>query len=307
MSQAEFLRDVVAGLARPQPAIPGKYLWDEAGSILFDRICDTDDYYPTRHETDLLRGIAGELAGQIGPGATIVEFGSGASHKIRILLDVLPAPRRYLALDISAEFLATATARIAADYPRLDVVPLVADYTRPLVLPDLLRGSPALGFFPGTTIGNFDAGGVVVFLERLRTALAPGWLLIGADPTEDPARLARAYGDADGLMPRLHEHVLVRLRDELGAELEPAGFRHQARVLHDPPHVEAHLVAQGEQCIRIAGQVFRFAPGASIHTDNSYKYAPLLFQDLARRAGWQVAQSWLDPQGLFSLHLLATR
>lgn len=307
MSQSEFLRDVLHGLAQPQPAIPGKYLWDETGSILFDRICDTRDYYPTASETALLRSVVGQVAATVGPDATIVEFGSGASHKIRLLLDALDTPRRYLALDISAEFLAAASARIAADYPAVQVMPVVADYTGEIALPAFPREAGVLGFFPGTTIGNFDPAGVVDFLVRLRTVLAPGFLLIGVDPTEDAARLARAYGDADGLMPRLHEHVLERLRDELGAELDPAGFRHQARVLHDPLRVEAHLVAQGDQRIRIGEKSFFFAAGESIHTDNSHKYAPELFRALAQYAGWQVAQDWLDDAGAFSLYLLTAR
>jgi dimethylhistidine N-methyltransferase len=307
MSRAEFLQDVLQGLARPQPAIPGKYLWDEIGSMLFDKICDSTDYYLTRHELPLLKAASKELSERLSRGASIVEFGSGAAHKVRILLDALQAPRRYLALDISAEFLTAAAAGIAADYPELEVVPIIADYTKPLHLPDFPRDGPVLGFYPGTTIGNFDPSGVVEFLDRLRAALAPGFLLIGVDPNQDADLLARAYGQADGLMPRLHEHVLERLQDELGAVIDLTGFRHEARVLHDPPRVEAHLVATSAQEVRLGGRSFRFLPGQSIHTDNSYKYAPELFGRLVRKAGWSLEQAWLDQAGLFSLHLLAAR
>lgn len=301
--RSEFLADVLDGLSKPQKSIPGKYLWDEAGSVLFDRICGTRDYYPTGREVALLQREAGTIARMVGPGTSLVEFGSGASHKVRILLDALPAPRRYVAIDISGEYLAAAVARIARDYPGIEVIPVCADYTKPLTVPPS-DAAAVLGFFPGATIGNFDASGVTAFLARARAALGPSWFLVGADPNRDPATLARAYADGEGLMAALHGNLLVRLARELGADIDPGEFRHEARILADPPRVEAHLVAQRTATYRIGDRTIFFVEGESIHTDTSHKYEPPLFQSLAAKAGWEPVRCWTDADGLFSLHLL---
>lgn len=304
---SEFRDDVLAGLSKAQKSIPGKYLWDEAGSLLFDRICDDPDYYPTGRETIILRRVADMVAGLVGPGASLVEFGSGASHKVRVLLDALPRARRYVAIDISSELLADAAARIALDYPAVEVVPVCADYSKPLSLPmprtDAAQEAGAtLGFFPGTAIGNFTPEGVVAFLSRARATLGPSWFLVGADPNREPASLARAYGNAQ--MASFHTNILDRIRRELGGDLSRDNFRHEARILADPPRVEAHLVAQRAAEYRIDGHVVSFARGESIHTDVSHKHEPDIFQALATRAGWQPVQYWLDEEGRYSLHLL---
>jgi dimethylhistidine N-methyltransferase len=304
LQKAEVLRDVLDGLSRPQKSLPGKYLWDETGSILFDRICRTGDYYLTRSETGLLRQRAGEVAELVGSGATIVEFGSGASRKVRILLDSLPAPRRYIAIDISMEYLAAATGRIACDYPDVQVVPICADYSKPLLLPAGLLAGPTLGFFPGSTVGNFAPSGVTAFLERARRALGPCWFLVGADPNRDEASLRRAYGCADGLMAALHKNMLVHLNRLLGTDFAPEDFRHEARVLDDPWRVEAHLVAVRPVTVRVGGRTFRVGAGESIHTDNAYKHGLEEFRALAHEAGWTLTRCWLAPDGLTSLHLL---
>ncbi len=306
-ASSEFLDDVLAGLSLSQKAIPGKYLWDEAGSLLFDRICETADYYPTGRETAILRREAAEIARLVGPRASLVEFGSGASHKVRILLDALAEPRRYVAIDISGELLASAASRIAGDYPGVEVVPVCADYSRPLSLP-LQEGGPrqdagpVLGFFPGIAIGNFATADVVAFLARARTTLGKSWFLIGADPNRDQASLSRAYGGT--LMAAFHSNLLSRLVREAGGELDPGDFRHEIRVLADPRRVEAHLVAKRQTTWRIGGRAIHFEPGESIRTDTSYKHAPEFFQGLASRAGWQPVRCWLDADGLSSLHLL---
>lgn len=304
VSRAEFLRDVLEGLSRPQKALPGKYLWDEAGSRIFDRICESRDYYPTRRETALLRAAAPEVVKILGPGASLVEFGSGSSIKTRVLLDALPEPARYVALDIAGEHLAAATVRVARDYPGLEVVPVRADYTKPLSLSVAGDGGPVLGFFPGSTIGNFGPAAAAAFLAQVGAALGPSLFLVGADPNRDPATLARAYADGEGLMAALHGNLLVRVRRELGGEVDPADFRHEARVLDDPPRVEAHLVARRPTACRVGGRTFRFAAGESIHTDSSHKYEPEAFRAIAARAGWAPVRGWLDADGLFALHLL---
>jgi dimethylhistidine N-methyltransferase len=304
VDRGEVLRDVIEGLSRPQKALPGKYLWDEAGSILFDRICNTEDYYLTRREVALLQSKAGEIAQLVGPGATIVEFGSGASHKVRILLDALVTPRRYVAIDISQEFLESASRRIARDYPAVEVVPVCADYTKPLHLPAHLLTGRVLGFFPGSTIGNFDPPGVVAFLRRTRAALGPSWFLVGADPNREEESLLNAYGRAEGLMAALHKNLLLHLNHLIGTTFDPEDFQHEARVRDDPPRVEAHLVALRPLTYQIGGQTVRIEAGERIHTDNAYKHQPEDFRRLADLAGWTLMRCWIDEQGLFSLHLL---
>jgi dimethylhistidine N-methyltransferase len=301
---AAFLRDARAGLSARPRALPGKYLWDETGSTLFDRICSTRDYYPTGREMTLLPGVAAEVAARVGLGATVVEYGSGASRKIRVLLDALPQPARYVALDISWDFLKAAIARLAQDYPGVEMIPVHADYSQPIALPVDLAGAPVLGFFPGTSISNFSGPQAVAFMERARATLGTGWFLIGVDPTRDEDRLLRAYGGADGLMAALHQNLLARANREIGATFDLDAFRHEARVLDDPFRVEAHLVATRDTECRLGGEVFRFSAGESIHTDNSYKYAPEAFQEIARRSGWTPEAVWLDELGVFSLHLL---
>jgi dimethylhistidine N-methyltransferase len=300
----EALQAVLVGLSRPQKALPGKYLWDETGSLLFERICATEDYYLTRNEMALLNRKVDEIARLVGPAATIVEFGSGASHKVRLLLDRLTWPRRYVAVDISSEFLDQATSRVARDYPEIEVIPVVADYTKPMNIPTGTLIGNVVGFFPGSTIGNFDPDGVVAFLRRVRGSLRPSWFVVGADATRDEARLLRAYGEADGLMAALHKNLLVHLNRLTGTTFDPADFRHEARVLAHPPRVEAHLVARRPLHYEVAGRTFTLNPGESIHTDNAYKHDVETFRTLAAEAGWTLVRCWLDPAGSMSLHVL---
>jgi dimethylhistidine N-methyltransferase len=301
-----FLRDALAGLSGYPRALPGKYLWDEAGSMLFDQICSSCDYYPTSREMALLPGVAAEVARWVGAGATVVEYGSGASRKIRIVLDALQNPARYVALDISRDFLRAAIRRLAQDYPGVEMIPIHADYAQPIVLPIELAGNPVLGFFPGSSISSFSPSQAVAFLERVRATLGPSWLLIGVDPTHDAARLLQAYGGTDGLMAALHRNLLARANHELGATFDPDAFRHEARILPKPFRVEAHLVAKRPTECRLGGRMFRFEAGESIHTDSSYKYEPAAFQAIARQSGWTPEAIWLDEPVAFSLHLLRT-
>ncbi len=302
--RAAFLQDVIAGLTDVPRHLPGKYLWDEAGSILFDRICADPDYYPTRREMALLPDILPDLAAVVGPDATIVEYGSGASRKIRTLLDGLERPRRYVAIDISRDYLEASVRQLAKDYPGIAMIPVGADYGEPIRLPVDLDGGPVLGFFPGTSIGNLSPAEAGAFLARARDTLGPSHLLVGADPTQDGDRLRRVYGGCGGLMPRLHLNYLTRLNRELDAGIDRDAFRHEVRVLHDPLRVEAHLVADRADSWRLGPQEIRFAPGESVRTDISHKHTPDAFQALATQAGWTPERVWLDPEGLFSLHLL---
>jgi dimethylhistidine N-methyltransferase len=296
-------REVLDGLSAPQKRLPGTYLWDARGSELFDRICRTEDYYLSRAETALLTAAAPEIASLTAPGATLVEYGSGASRKVRLILDALTDPAAYIAIDVSAAFLAEASGRIAADYPSLSVLPLAADYTRPIALPGRPEG-PVLGFFPGSTIGNFAPEGVTAFLARARATLGAGRLLIGHDPTRDPAVLLAAYGDAEGLMPALHLNMLAHLGRLLNAPVDEGAFRHEVRIAEDPFRVEAHLVARRPVQWRIGEHVVEIDEGETIHTDSSHKMTAEEFLDLAAPAGWRPERSWTDDR--YALHLLTS-
>lgn len=303
MTDPVFLAEILDGLSRSPKQLPGKYLWDEAGSILFDRICGSPDYYPTQCEMALIPRVAIAVARRTGPGATIVEYGSGASRKIRILLDTLPRPARHIAIDISGEYLEASLATLAADYPAIAMVAVRADYSQEIRLP-LDRGNgPVLGFFPGTSIGNFAPEEATAFLARARRTLGPSRLLVGADTTQDEDRLASVYGGCDGLMEALHLNILARINRELGADIPLDAFRHEARVLHDPFRVEAHLVATRANTWHVAGNAIAFAAGESVRTDTSHKYAADAFTALAGDAGWTAEETWVDSAG-FALYLL---
>jgi dimethylhistidine N-methyltransferase len=302
--RSEFLRDALAGLSAEPRTLPGKYLWDAIGSDLFDRICHTRDYYPTRREMALLPEVALAVAADVGPGATVVEFGSGASRKIRTLLDALDRPAAYIAVDISRDYLAEAIRRLAPDYPQVAMQAVCADYAKPFTLPLPAGGGPVLGFFPGTSIGNFTPAEAGAFLARARDALGDCLFLVGADPTVDPDILRVAYGGADGLMDAFHRNILVRMNRELGAEFDTDAFAQAVRLCDAPFRVEAHLVAQQATTARLDGTDFAFAPGDSIRTDTSHKYTPEAFAALATANGWTPVRHWAGTEGGFSLHLI---
>jgi uncharacterized SAM-dependent methyltransferase len=274
--RAAFLHDALAGLSHGSKTLPGKYLWDEIGSDLFDQICAHPDYYPTEREMTLFPIACAEL----------------------------DAPRAYIALDICGSYLDAAIGRLAPDYPAVTMTPVSADYSKPIRLPAGLAGDNVLGFFAGTSIGNFSPEEAGAFLHRARDTLGTSRFLVGADPTRDSDRLKRAYGACGGLMPALHLNLLTRLNRELGSDFDLANFVHEARVVEDPFRVEAHLVAREAATYRLGGRDILFEAGESIRTDTSHKYAPDAFQALARSSGWTPERLWLDPQGGFSLHLL---
>lgn len=301
----EFAQALVAGLAAVPPRIPCKYFYDARGSSLFERICRLPEYYLTRCEDGLLARHAGELAACMGPAAELVEFGAGSVRKVRLLLDALVRPRAYLPIDISREHLEQAVSRLASDYPALRIRPLAADYTRPLALPPLAPGARRrVGFFPGSTIGNFAPVQARRFLALANRLLAGGGLLVGVDLVKDPARLHAAYNDAAGLTAAFNRNVLVRANRELGADFDPAGFAHYAFYQPLARRIEMHLVSLAPQAVRLPGREFSFATGVAIHTENSYKYTVDDFRRLAASAGFLPRGCWLDEEGLFSLHWL---
>jgi dimethylhistidine N-methyltransferase len=300
-----FADELASGLrARPRSVAP-KWFYDAAGSALFDRICELPEYYPTRTELALLDRHAAALAERIGPGAEIVEFGAGASVKVRLLLSALDQPAGFVPVDISGEHLEAAAARLRADHPGLPVRPLAADYTaHGLVLPPAT--GRRVGFYPGSSIGNFDPAEAEGLLARFRGWLPGGGLLIGVDLVKDPALLHAAYNDADGVTAAFNLNLWARANRELGADFDLAAWDHAA--FYNPPwqRIEMHLVSRRRQRVHLAGEAFDFDEGESVHTENSYKYTVEGFQALARRAGWRPQAVWTDAQRRFALHWLDT-
>ena len=301
-----MLAEVMTGLRLPQKTLSPKFFYDEEGSRLFEEITRLEAYYPTRTELAILRAHAGEMASAIGPEAALVEFGSGASAKVHLLLDRLERPRAYVPIDISAEFMAESAAGIAAAYPNLAVVPVAADYTQPFDLPDhpALQGTRRAGFFPGSTIGNFPPDDARGFLGVARDILAGGGMVIGVDRKKDAAILNHAYNDPEGVTAAFNLNMLRHLNRTLGADFELAHFAHRAHYNEALGRIEMHLVSERPQTVRIDGKAVRFAAGESIHTESSYKYTVEEFAELAAAAGWRRTQTWSDPDRLFSVHYL---
>jgi dimethylhistidine N-methyltransferase len=300
-----FAADVLAGLSKPKKELAAKYFYDAEGSRLFEEITDLPEYYPTRTEIALLRDKAAEMAQAIPDGAALVEFGSGASTKTRILLDAAPKLGAYVPIDISSSALDAAAASISADYPGLEVAPLVDDFTRALALPAAVAGRPRIGFFPGSTIGNFRPAEVVDFLSGAHRLLGDGaGFLVGIDLVKDEATLVAAYDDAAGVTAAFNLNVLARINRELRGTFDLDGFAHRALWNAEESRIEMHLVATREQAAEAAGGKFSFREGESIHTENAYKFTVERFADLAEQAGWKLERVWESPAPSFAVVLL---
>lgn len=300
-----FLDDAVAGLSAKPKTLPSKYFYDAEGSRLFEAICDLPEYYLTRTETALLRAIAPEIAARIPDKAALVEFGSGASTKTRIILDAAPQLSAYAPIDISKSALDEATAAIEADYPALKVAPLVDDFTRALRLPEAVAGAVAVGFFPGSTIGNFPPSQAEDFLRRAGELLGEGaMMVVGADVAKGAEVLIPAYDDAQGVTAAFNLNVLTRINRELGANFDLSAFSHRAVWNDAESRVEMHLVSQHAQSVTVGGHIFDFAAGETIHTENSYKYRPEAFEAIAARAGWTVSRRWESAAPAFGVYVL---
>lgn len=301
--------EVLAGLRGRPKTLPPKLFYDERGAELFADICTLEEYYLTRTELAIMRSYAGEMAALAGAGAALVEFGSGEALKVRLLLDCLEEPAAYVPIDISAGQLQRAAADVATRYPGLAVVPVAADYTRPLTLPELPgRGRDArrVAYFPGSTIGNLHPPEAVEFLRGVaRLCGDGGGLLLGADLRKDPGVLHAAYNDAAGVTAAFNRNLLVRLNRELGATFDPALFRHYAHYSPTAGRVEMHLVSLDAQTVEVAGERVSFERGESIWTESSYKYSPCELESLARDAGFEVVRTWSDPEAWFCVLFLA--
>jgi dimethylhistidine N-methyltransferase len=303
-----FEADVIAGLSAAQKAVPPKYFYDAEGSRLFEAITELAEYYPTRTEVALLRQIAPQIAGLISPGAALVEFGSGASTKTRLLLDAASQIGVYAPIDISRSALDEAAAAIRRDYPKLTLAPLLDDFTRAMTLPAAAQGRPVTGFFPGSTIGNFTPPEAQAFLKSAHTLLGQGSrFLIGIDVVKDPKVLVAAYDDALGVTAAFNKNLLARINRELGADFDLSAFAHRAIWNAEASRIEMHLESLRDQTVRVAGRKFAFAHGETIHTENSAKFTVERFAALAGEAGWTLETSWLSEEPAFAVVSLLAR
>jgi L-histidine N-alpha-methyltransferase len=302
---SEFARDVVAGLQASPKRIPPKYFYDTAGSRLFERITALPEYYPTRTEMQILRERAGAIAALIPTEGALVEFGSGSSAKVRLLLDKLPKLGAYVPVDISGEFLGDEAGRLRAEHPGLQVVPVAADFTKPFDIPETVRGLPRAGFFPGSTIGNFDPDDAKAFLRNAAGVLGPGAaFVVGVDLVKDEEILNRAYDDAQGVTAAFNLNLLARINRELKADFDLDAFAHHAFFNEEQSRIEMHLVSRKAQQVHVSGTTFALEEGETIHTENSYKYTVEGFLRLAAEAGWRGSNVWTDRDRLFSVHAL---
>jgi len=306
--EPESFRDcVIDGLSQRQKEIPCRFLYDERGSELFEAICETPEYYPTRTETAILADCAREIASEMGPHCQLVEFGSGSSRKVRLLLSAFDRPSSYVAIDISREALQQAADDVAALFPKIDVRAVCADYMAPLDLAEIPepKDGRRLGFFPGSTNGNLDRHAAVDFLRRCRRVVGPeGAMLVGVDLKKDPRLLHAAYNDAAGVTASFTMNLLTRMNRELDADFDLTKFIHDASYNPVEGKIEIFIRSLAEQVVTVAGKRFRFRRGEGIHTEDSCKYSVAEFQSLASRAGFAPSLVWTDPAQLFSIHLL---
>jgi L-histidine Nalpha-methyltransferase len=306
----ESFRDaVLSGLSYARRAIPCKFFYDGRGSALFEAICRLPEYYLTRTEIAILEENAIEIAEQMGRHCRLIEFGSGASTKVRILLRALDYPAAYVPVDISREHLRDAAASLAEDFPALPVVAVCADYTRPFAMPPLPGpGGKRVGFFPGSTIGNFEPDAAVAFLANYARILGPGGeILIGVDLKKDPGILNAAYNDGTGVTAQFNLNLFERINRELDGDLDIHRFEHVAFYNEIEGRVEIYIRSLANQEAWIAGKPILFAKGELIHTEYSYKYSVSEFRALAARAGFRPVDTWTDPEELFSVHYLRLR
>ena len=300
-----FAEDVIAGLSANPKWLSAKYFYDAAGSELFEQITEQPEYYPTRRELEVLNTNAGAISALIPPGAALVEFGAGSTKKARIVIAAAPQLAAYVPVDISGEFLQQEAQQLRRDMPKLSVLPVAADFTQPFSLPASVAARPHVGFFPGSTIGNFEPHDAAAFLRHAGRMLGRGSLLIiGIDLVKAVDILDAAYNDAAAVTAAFNCNLLKRMNRELDGDFELGTFSHRAFFNPEHSRIEMHLVSDRRQSVSVAGETFEFDAGESIHTESSYKYTLDSFRALAYEAGWQPLDVWTDAGGYFSVHAL---
>jgi len=299
----QFRTDVLRGLASTPKAIPARWLYDSRGSELFDDITRLPSYYPTRTETALLERIMPEVAERVGPGRAVVEFGAGSLTKTPILLEAI-RPALYVPIDIAGDYLRASAEELAGKLPGLAIHPVEANFVEAIELPEELRALPKLGFFPGSTIGNFVPRSATDLLRHFRATLGDGaLLLIGMDRVKPIERLVAAYDDPEGVTAAFNLNLLERINRELDGTVPLDAFRHEARWNDILSRIEMHLAASRAVEFTVAGQPFALAAGESIHTENSHKYGPRGGRMLLLAGGWTPLAEWTDPARDFALVL----
>jgi dimethylhistidine N-methyltransferase len=300
-----FAADVLAGLSSQPKTLLPKYFYDSTGSDLFEQITRLPEYYPTRTELGILNAHARTLAGLVPKDAALIELGAGSALKAKILLNATPQIGAYVPVDISAEFLADEARRLERDIPRIDVLPVAADFTAAFELPAAINGRPRVGFFPGSTIGNFEPPQATAFLRQAAAILGPEALfIVGADRVKDEGVLRAAYNDAAGVTAAFNLNLLARINRELGGDFDLPAFRHFARYNRSLARIEMHLESTRRQVARVRNVAFRFEQGETIHTESSHKFTVESFTALAAGAGWAVSRVLSDPQDWFSVYVL---
>jgi dimethylhistidine N-methyltransferase len=307
-----LLADALSGLSQSPKRLPSKYFYDARGSELFERICEQPEYYPTRTELAIMRKHVGEIAAALGPDVRLVEYGSGSGLKTRLLLHSLESPVAYVPVEISRSALAESVAKLEREFPRIEMLPVCTDFTRPIKLPRAVRAPrQTVVYFPGSTLGNFAPDDALRLLREMRNeagqgggALAGG-VLIGIDLVKDSAVLEAAYNDAAGVTAEFTLNLLVRMNRELGADFDLAAFRHRARWHPLAGRIETCIVSRREQDVHIDGRTFHFGAGEAMLVELSCKYTLEGFARFAARAGLRVTDVWTDPARQFSVQWLA--
>jgi dimethylhistidine N-methyltransferase len=308
IEESDVLAEVLEGLQKPQKELPCKLFYDEKGSVLFDEICKLDEYYLTRTEMAIMNEYIDEITTFLGKNCLLIELGSGSSKKIRLILDNLEEPTAYVPIDISAEYLMKSVTALAKDYPELKIVPLCADYTQPLDLPNLhLPWSHKVIYYPGSSIGNFRPEEAKRLFRRIsKLAGKRGGLLIGVDLKKDKKTLEAAYNDKKGVTAAFNLNMLERLNHELGADFNLSQWQHYAFYNSAIGRIEMHLVSCKNQYVHIYDKEFFFKKGETILTEYSYKYTPEEFEELASEL-FQVEHIWTDKERKFSVQYLSVR
>ncbi len=295
---------VIDGLSRERKSIPPKFFYDERGSKLFDRICEQPEYYPPSVERRMLSRLAGEIASLTGAERILIEPGAGSAAKVRLMLDAL-RPAAFVPMDISFDYLKSVATDLAMEYPWLPVHAACVDFTHSLPMPEQTPQGRRLLFFPGSSLGNFDRNEAGNFLDLVRDTVSDdGMLLIGVDTKKSESLLNAAYNDAAGVTAEFNINLLHRMRQELDADLDPGAFDHRAFYNTLAGRIEMHLVSRENQKLHINGHCFHIEAGESLHTENSYKYAPEEFLALASRSRFRPVRHWVDDDGLFAIYLL---
>jgi dimethylhistidine N-methyltransferase len=303
-AQQEMAMEVLRGLGAQPKTLSPKYFYDAKGSELFDRITELDEYYLTRTEMSLFDAHMQDIARHLGDNVCLIEYGSGSSVKIRKLLEAV-TPAAYVPVDISDEHLQENAKALHADFPNLSVLPVCADFTQLFALPDAVADMTKVGFFPGSSIGNFDPPGAQQFLQNVRTTVGHGGaMLIGVDRKKSVAVLEQAYNDAQGVTAAFNLNSLVHINKELNANFDVEQFSHVARYNEDLGCIQMFLQSEVDQQVEIGGATISFAEAECLHTENSYKYHPEEFLDLAASAGFAEVAHWSDAKDWFTLYLL---